>query len=111
MVRHMYFPYEHKRSKGLLKLKTFEDAEFKIVDVIEGVGNYAGMAKSLMIQLEDGSTQQCGVRGNQAYLTELLVNKQLYINGIAIVIFQNRTGDGKLLFPSARVLFYSTGDV
>jgi len=35
MIRTLDTPYEFKRSKSLLKYKTFEDAEFKVVDVEE----------------------------------------------------------------------------
>jgi len=34
--------YEHKRSKNLLKHKSFVDDEFTIVDIIEGEGNLTG---------------------------------------------------------------------
>ena len=36
--------YENKRTKQLLKRKEFQDAEFKIVEIVEGIGNRAGMA-------------------------------------------------------------------
>jgi len=39
MVRNVNSPYENKRSKHLLKLKTFDDAEFEIVGVIAGKNN------------------------------------------------------------------------
>jgi len=111
MLRDRSAVYEHKRSKFLLKHKTFEDAEFKIVDVLEGKGNYSGYAKSLVIELENGETQQCGMRGNFAYLKEVLDNKDKYIGTEATVVYQNRTSDEKLRFPVAKVLWKGKRDV
>jgi len=99
MLRLQNAPYEGKRSSSLMKHKEFEDAEFKIVSVIEGIGNWAGYAKSIEIELEDGTTQQSGVRGNQAYLRMVLKNAEQYIGTEATVRYQNRTADGKLRFP------------
>lgn len=42
-------PYEFKRSKGLLKMKDFMDAEFEIAGIEEGKGNWAGIAKRIWI--------------------------------------------------------------
>ena len=111
MLRDPTTPYEHKRSKSLIKHKTFEDAEFEIVEVVEGKGNYAGMAKSLTIQLPDGSTQSCGMRGQMGYLKTLLENKDEYVGGKVTVIYQNKTSDGKLRFPVAKTLFKGARDV
>lgn len=45
MLRHGKQGYDAgKRSKYLLKVKTFQDAEFKVVDVKEGRGTHKGMA-------------------------------------------------------------------
>lgn len=101
MLRNRYAPYEGKRSKNLLKVKTFEDAEFKIVDIIEGVGNWSGMAKAIEIELPDGTTQQAGMRGAFAFAAELLTNKSDYIGTDVTIRYQNKTADNKLRFPIA----------
>jgi DNA ligase 1 len=111
MLRDHTAPYEHRRSKSLIKHKTFEDAEFEIVEVVEGKGNYAGMAKSLTIRLPDGSTQSCGMRGQMAYLKELLENKDGYVGSQVTVIYQNKTADGKLRFPVAKKVWKGKRDV
>jgi DNA ligase-1 len=111
MLRDTKSPYEHKRAASLIKHKTFEDAEFEIVNVIEGKGNYIGYAKSLEIKLESGETQQCGMRGDFAYLKEVLDNKESYIGTEATVVFQNRTADGKLRFPISHLLWKGKRDV
>ena len=111
MLRDPTAPYEHKRSKYLIKHKTFADDEFEIVEVVEGKGNYAGMAKSLTIRLPDGSTQSCGMRGQMAYLKELLETKDDYVGSQVTVIYQNKTADGKLRFPVAKKVWKGARDV
>ena len=101
-------PYEHKRSKTLLKNKEFDDAEFRIVNIVEGVGNYSKMAKSLVIDLRNGITQSCGMRGKQDYLKFLLDNKEKYIGSDVTVRYQGKTNTGKLRFPVA-VCVYEEG--
>lgn len=101
MLREIHQVYEHKRSKFLIKHKVFEDAEFEIVDIIEGKGNWCGRAKSIMIRLPDGTTQQSGIRGNFDFTKELLKNKNQYIGTDVTVRYQNTTTDGKLRFPIA----------
>lgn len=99
MLRKPGSTYEQKRSRNLLKHKVMTDAEFKIVEFHEGLGNWAGYAKRVTIMLEDGSTQSCGLRGTQDFLRQVLVEKDEYINGDATVNFFGRTDDGKLRFP------------
>ena len=43
-------PYECKRSKSLLKIKQFKDADVLVVDVVEGEGAMKGMAGALKCQ-------------------------------------------------------------
>lgn len=42
--------YEHKRTKALLKLKPTDDAEFEIVGIEDGVGNWTGAAKRILLR-------------------------------------------------------------
>lgn len=99
MLRDPQGYYEGKRSKGLLKHKEFEDAEFPIVSIIEGKGNWAGYAKSIEIALPDGTTQFSGVRGSFDKLKDVLYNADDYIGTEVTVRYQNKTDDGKLRFP------------
>ena len=99
MLRDPKSYYEGKRSKGLLKHKEFEDAEFTIVSIEEGVGNWAGAAKRIEIRLEDGTTQFSGVRGTFDKLADVLYNADDYIGTEVTVRYQNRTDDNKLRFP------------
>lgn len=92
-------PYEHKRSKNLLKCKQFDDSEFEVVDLEEGLGQWAGYAKKVTILLKDGSLCGAGIKGNQEYLAGVLKNKQDYIGGQATVRYFGYTTDGSLRFP------------
>lgn len=65
-------PYEQKRSKTLLKRKEFMDAEFEVVSIDEGNGNWAGLAKRVTCKLPDGRTFGAGIKGNAARAAELL---------------------------------------
>ena len=87
--------YENKRSKNLLKRKEFSTAEFDVVEVLEGKGNWSGCAKKIVIKLADGTTCEAGCRGTQAAMAKLL-------NGPkpewATVRYFGFTPDGKLRF-------------
>jgi DNA ligase-1 len=65
-------PYEQKRSKSLLKRKQFEDAEFRIVAIEEGTGNWAGVAKRVTLHLGEGRTFGAGIRGTRERARALL---------------------------------------
>ncbi len=64
--------YEGKRTKNLLKRKEFITEEYKVIEVHEGQGNWAGYAKRLTLELADGRTFSSGIRGSQAQLKALL---------------------------------------
>lgn len=99
MLRTVEGHYDNKRSNFLLKNKEFDDAEFTIADVIEGVGNWAGAAKSVEIVLEDGTVQNSGMRGDYKFAADLLKSKEKLKGTTVTVRFQGRTADNKLRFP------------
>ena len=103
--------YENKRSRQLLKRKVFTDGEFEVVDIIEGTGNWAGYAKSVIIKLKDGRTQSTGLRGNKKFAKELLLNKAKYIGGDATVRYIRLTNDGKLWHAVTVALYGSKRDI
>ena len=88
---------EGKRSKNLLKRKEFLDGEFDLVRVEQGEGNWAGYAKTAVIRLPDGREQSSGMRGNQAFLADLLRSWTKFKK--VTVRYQNLTPDGFLRFP------------
>lgn len=61
-----------KRSKFLLKRKEFQSAEYPILRVEEGVGNWAGYAKRVIYRMSDGGEGKAGMRGTQTFAKELL---------------------------------------
>ncbi|EFK95022.1 DNA ligase [sediment metagenome] len=53
MLRRADSLYQAKRSDDLLKLKTFEDAEAKVLAIIEGKGKYQKMMGALLVENEE----------------------------------------------------------
>jgi len=89
-------PYENKRSKHLLKRKEFQDSEFKILDIVEGVGNKSGMAGHMVFKNHKGIEFHSNIKGNREYLKELLKNKKKYIGKSATVKYFNLTPDDEI---------------
>jgi len=89
-------PYENKRSKHLLKRKEFQDAEFKILDIVEGVGNKSGMAGHMVFKNHKGIEFHSNIKGNREYLKELLKNKKKYLGKSATVKYFNLTPDDEI---------------
>ena len=106
MVRDPESLYEHKRSFGLLKLKSFQDEEFEVWDVIEGKGKLKGKAGAFVC----GTTPSNGVTLSgecfnvkmackESELEEYLVNAHKYIGKQLTVQFQGKTKRGIPRFP------------
>lgn len=98
-------PYQHTRTKALLKRKEFDTDEFEVKEVLEGEGNWRGYAKKFVIKLKDGTTAGAGVRGTQADLAALLINPEKPT--WATVRYFGMTPAGKPRFPV--VIDYGTG--
>jgi DNA ligase-1 len=96
--------YEQKRTKSLLKRKDFEDAEFEIIRIEEGQGNWAGMAKRIVFRNDDGREVGAGLKGTQEYAKQLLAEAAEYIGKQVTVQFFTRTPDGVPRFPVAKAL-------
>lgn len=104
-------PYEQKRSKSLLKRKTFLDEEFTVISVDEGQGSRAGKAGFITYELGDGRTFKSGIKGSHAYATQLLVDAAKYIGGTGTVRFFQRTPDGIPRFPVTVALYEGERDL
>jgi DNA ligase-1 len=105
-------PYEFdKRSKHLLKRKEFITAEFPLLRVEEGQGNWAGYAKRIVFKLPDGRECGAGMRGTQDFAKDLL-KKASYWDHRAKVTVRHfaPTPDGMPRFPVA-IDFHPTGRV
>jgi DNA ligase-1 len=93
-------PYEvDKRSYFILKYKLFQDAEFEIVEVCEGVGGRSGMMGYCTLKLPCGRTFDSDSQGNRALFKRMLLEKKDVIGKKATVRFQNYTPEGKPRFP------------
>lgn len=90
-------PYEQKRSKTLLKRKEFQDAEYEVVSIEEGQGNWSGMAKRVVCKLPDGREFGAGIKGDMKRAKTLLGEK----HNVVTVQFFALTPDGIPRFPVA----------
>lgn len=83
--------YERKRTKALLKIKPFEDSEFKILDIKEGNGNWAGAGKIITLEFGDSSFNAT-LKGTYEEGVELLQNKKDWIGKEVTISYNGVTG-------------------
>jgi DNA ligase-1 len=88
-------PYDQKRSGSLLKRKEFQDAEFEVVAIEEGQGNWAGVAKRVTCKLADGREFGAGIRGTMERAKDLLHET----HNVVTVRFFALSPDGVPRFP------------
>lgn len=91
--------YENKRSKNLMKHKSFVDEEYIIKDICEGEGNRTGTAGYFVFETEDGKTFKSNVKGTWEETAEMLKNRKKLIGKSATVKYFNLTPDGIPRFP------------
>jgi DNA ligase 1 len=91
--------YENKRSKSLLKHKTFVDEEYTILDICEGEGNRSGTAGYMVFQTESGKGFKSSIKGTFEYTKWVLENRLDLIGKSATVKYFNLTPDGIPRFP------------
>ena len=97
IIRILDSEYENKRSKSLLKHKTFFDKEFTILGVNEGIGKLSGKVGTLMFEI-DGKPFNAAVNGDHEYLEKLFKSGTL-IGKQATVKYFELTTDGIPRFP------------
>lgn len=97
IIRILDSEYENKRSKSLLKHKTFFDKEFTILGVNEGIGKLTGKVGTLMFEI-DGKPFNAAVNGDHEYLEKLFKSGTL-IGKQATVKYFELTTDGIPRFP------------
>lgn len=104
-------PYEHKRSKYLLKYKDFQDEELPVLRVEAGAGNWSGMAKRVTVSYK-GKEVGCGIRGTQEEMREFI---QKALDGVlpkeVTVRHFGETTDGSLRFPICTHIWWSGRDL
>jgi hypothetical protein len=91
--------YENKRSKFLLKHKSFIDEEYQIIDVCEGEGNKTGMVGYMVFQTADGKPFKSNVKATFEESEEMFRNRKQLIGKQATVKYFNLTPDGIPRFP------------
>lgn len=90
-----YLSHPTSRSKGLLKLKKFDDAEFEIVDVTEGTGKFKGLAK-FICRAGNGELFEAVKNGPLSELAEYYQNREALIGRIVTVKFMGFTNKKKV---------------
>lgn len=103
MIRDPAAAYQSKRTKALVKRKEREDAEFEIIRITEGHGNWAGAAKRVAFKLEDGSECGAGIAGKMEFCVDLWNNRHKYVGKAVTVEFSPRTPDGVPRFAVGKV--------
>lgn len=91
--------YENKRSKNLMKHKSFIDEEYTILDICEGEGNRAGTAGYMVFETAEGKRFKSNVKGTWEETAEMLKNKKKLIGKEATIKYFNLTSDGIPRFP------------
>lgn len=87
------------RVVGLQKYKAFMDAEFKVVDVLEAEGNFAGAAIYVCVTPE-GRQFTVNPDGNLETRREIFRNRRRYVGKRVTVRFQNYSDDRLPRFPT-----------
>lgn len=96
-------PYEHKRSKNLLKYKEFMDDEFTVLDIYEGKAKN-GIAEYAWIALGNGNACKATLSFSDEECAKMYKNKYEIIGKKATVRFFGYTQDGKLRFPVLKAI-------
>ena len=99
MLRATNGTYENKRSRGLAKLKIFQDAEFKIVGYEEGRGKLAGSIGAFVCETKDGKQFKAKLKGSTTRLQDYFKKASKLLGKPLSVKYQNLTADGIPRFP------------
>jgi DNA ligase-1 len=91
--------YECKRSKNLLKHKSFKTDEFIILSVNEGIGKLSNKAGTMSFKTKEGVLFESAINGSHEFLEDLWNKRDELINKEATVRYFNSTSDGSLRFP------------
>ncbi len=97
IARHLDEPYQAgKRPKCLVKIKSWEDAEFPVIDVISSVDGWA-----VLVCDSDAGQFNVSAPGSMHEKTEVLDNKEDYIGKKITVEYANLTNRGVPFRPVA----------
>lgn len=90
--------YKHKRSYDLQKVKNFNDAEYEVIDVVQGRGKMEGKA-IFVCKTDAGDTFNVKMMGALDDLEAYLDDKDYWIGQELTVKFQGITNGGVPRFP------------
>lgn len=93
ILRYKHMPYEHKRSKNLLKVKLEDDAEAAIVDIVEGKGNWSGTGKKIVLNWK-GRQFEAAFKGTREQAAQFLKDRKRWIGQTVTFLYNGLTGLG-----------------
>lgn len=93
ILRFKDMPYENKRSKWLLKVKSEDDSEAIILSILDGDGNWSGAATTANIKWND-IVFEATFKGNYATRAEILKNQKDWIGKEVTFLYMGLTGKG-----------------
>jgi DNA ligase 1 len=112
MIKELAAPYVNKRTKAMLKLKSFMDEEFEFLYFMEGTGNWSGKVKKAVCKLNTPATNgettfKSNVRGSMPELEKLWNEREQHENkGKKLTVtFQEYSVYGIPLIPYCDVIF------
>ena len=88
--------YENKRSKSLLKHKSFIDEEYTILGIEEGEGNKTGMVGSFVFESKTGKRFNASPKFSHDVCKEMWETKNDLIGKKATVKYFNLTPDNQI---------------
>lgn len=96
IARNPSAPYQHKKTKDLLKLKKNEDAEFEVIELIEGTGDWIGCAKAAWCKNPEGKRDKdkkfkTNIEGEREHLRKVWENRDYYPKRWITIRFQERS--------------------
>ena len=107
LMLNLDMPYVCKRSDYILKVKVFNEADVRVLNILEGTGKNAGKLGSITIQFEhQGQLYECNCGSGFSDEERNLywVNPELLINKIVTIsyfeISKNSDGSFSLRFPT-----------
>jgi len=106
MVKLLDGKYEWKRGTAIVKVKTMEDADLKVIGFNEGTGKHKGRLGAVVVEYK-GNAVGVGSGFTDAMRTEIWKNKAAYLGRTLEVVYQDETMDRKtgllsLRFPVAK---------
>jgi DNA ligase-1 len=93
MLRLKTMPYEHKRSKNLLKIKPEDSDDAVIINIQEGTGNWSGTGKIITLNW-NGTVFDATLKGSQEQGRDFLANKSKWIGATVEFLYNGLTGLG-----------------